>query len=197
VAAGRIDEEELGEVLTDIVEQGLRAGAVIRRLRALFKSGEAQLQPLDVNGLVREVSELAHGELVLHQIELHTSLASKLPPVNGDRIQLQQVLLNLVVNACEAMSAHESGGRLSVETRLATDGSVEIGVADRGPGVASHVQSKLFEPFFTTKREGLGLGLSISRAIVMAHGGRLWCSNNAEQGATFCVALPAHTGERS
>jgi PAS domain S-box-containing protein len=195
LASERIDPGELREILRDIADEDRRAGAVIGRLRALFKKGETHFQPLDVNELVNDVLHLASGDLASRSIESVMHLTTELPPVRGDRIQLQQVLLNLVMNACEAMDASGSGERtLIIRTGRAEDGSVLVSVSDSGPGVPADRVDRLFEPFFTTKQKGLGLGLSISRSIVSAHGARLWAENNPDHGATFHLALPA-TGD--
>ena len=195
LAADRIDPDELREILGDIVAADQRAGEVIRRLRALFKKGETQFQLLDANDVVREALDLAHGDLVTRHIEVSTDLAPRLPAVTADRVQLQQVLLNLLINASEAMSANTADERrLTVSTQSLAGGGIEVSVADRGPGIPEDRQPRLFEPFFTTKPQGLGLGLSISRSIVTAHGGRLWSTNNPYRGATFHVALPHEPG---
>jgi signal transduction histidine kinase len=192
LAADRIDPVELREILEDIVAEDQRAGEVIHRLRALFKRGETHRQLLDINELVRETLALAHGDLVARNISVVTDLSAYPFSVKGDRVQIEQVLLNLLLNACEAMSAVASGGRvLTLRTQPLSDGGAQISVADRGPGIPDDDVSRLFEPFFTTKTQGLGLGLSISRSIVTAHGGRLWGGNTAGRGATFYVSLPA------
>jgi signal transduction histidine kinase len=193
--ADRIDPAELREILDDIVAEDQRAGEVIHRLRALFKRGETELQLLRVNELVRESLDLAHGDLVTRNVAVATDLSPNLPPVRGDRVQMQQVLLNLLVNACEAMSADAGGPHhVTIATCTTDDGAVQISVTDRGPGIPAEQEPRLFEPFFTTKHQGLGLGLSISRSIVTAHGGRLWGTNNAGPGATFRIVLPGHRG---
>ena len=195
LAADRIDPAELREILGDIVAEDQRAGEVIHRLRALFKRGETGLQQLRVNELVHESLDLAHGDLVTRNVAVATDLSPHLPPVRGDRVQMQQVLLNLLVNACEAMSGDTRGARhVTIATRATDDGAVQISVTDRGPGIPAEQEPRLFEPFFTTKAQGLGLGLSISRSIVTAHGGRLWGTNNAGPGATFHIVLPGHRG---
>jgi PAS domain S-box-containing protein len=197
LASDRIDLDELREILADIVAEDQRASEVIRRLRALFKQGETQLQPLDANELVREALALAHGDLIARNVAAVTELAPDLPAVKGDRVQMNQVLLNLLVNASEAMSQNEPGEReLTITTALTGEG-VQISVADRGPGIPQDRQGRLFEPFFTTKPQGLGLGLSISRAIVTAHGGRLWSADHPDRGAIFHLALPRNAGEQS
>jgi C4-dicarboxylate-specific signal transduction histidine kinase len=190
-----IDLPEVREILNDIVVDDNRASEVIRRLRVLFKKGEAQLQPTDVNEVTMEVLGLAHSELVTHQVTGSYQLTPGLPPVQADRVQLQQVLLNLVVNACEAMGGTDPTARtLGVSTILRNNGIVNIEVTDRGSGVPRDAMDRLFEPFYTTKENGLGLGLSISRSIVASHGGRLWARNNADRGATFVVELPRGVG---
>jgi signal transduction histidine kinase len=195
LAADRIDLAELREILGDIVAADQRAGEVIRRLRALFKKGETQFQLLDANEVVREALDLAHGDLVTRNIEVTTELAPRLPAVAADRVQVHQVLLNLLINASEAMSANAAEERrLTVSTQPLSGGGVQVSVADRGPGIPEDRQPRLFEPFFTTKPQGMGLGLSISRSIVTAHGGRLWSTNNPVRGVTFHVALPHQPG---
>ena len=164
---------------------------MIHRLRALFKKGETTLQPLDANELVREVLSIAHGDLVTRAVEVVTDLAPGLPQVEGDRVQLEQVMLNLAMNACDAMSAGTADGRrrLSIRSRAA-DGGVQISFADRGTGFRAEDYEKLFQPFYTTKPHGLGLGLSISRSIIAAHGGSLWGTSSPGHGATFHLSLP-------
>ena len=197
LGASRLDTGELREILHDIATEDRRAGEIIRRLHALFKNEETHFQPLDVNDLVSDVLQLARGDLVARGIDAVTHLAPALPPVRGDRVQLQQVLLNLAVNACEAMSAGDPPGHaLTIRTHAVADGGAQISVSDDGPGIPAASLDKLFQPFFTTKRQGLGLGLSISRSIVSAHGGRLWAENNPGRGATFHVVLPTLAGER-
>jgi len=196
LARKTFDLPEVREILQDIVVDDNRASEVIRRLRVLFKRGDAQLQPLDVNEITSEVLDLAYSELVTHQVTGNYRLAPGLPVVRADRIQLQQVLLNLVVNACEAMRATDPEARmLSVSTNLHEGGLVNIEIADHGNGFPPDAIDRLFEPFYTTKANGLGLGLSISRSIIAAHGGRLWARNNAEFGATFVVELPTAGGQ--
>ena len=191
LAAGGLDGAELKEILGDIVAADRRASDVIRKLRVLFKNGDTQLQDLDVNDVVREVLDLAHGDLTTRHVTIVQRVDARLPKARGDRIQLQQVLLNLVVNACEAMSVDDLHERvLRVETRRSAHDGVQISVIDSGPGFAASAET-LFEPFYTTKPHGLGLGLSISRSIITAHGGRLWGSGAPGRGAAFHVQLLA------
>ena len=190
-----VDLDEVRAIIDDIVSDDKRAGEVIRRLRALLKRGEAQLQPIDLNDVVAEALELAQGDLSLRNISVSTTLAKDSVAVRGDRIQLQQVLLNLIMNAADAMNAiprEERHLSIAVGSNIAGQGLVSL--ADRGPGIPPDRIEKLFEPFFTTKEHGLGLGLSISRSITNAHSGSLWAENNLGRGATFHLTLP--TSER-
>jgi signal transduction histidine kinase len=191
LARPELDREELGEILRDIVAADQRAGEVIRSLRALFKRGETDFQALDVSELAREVLSIVHGDLVMRGVEVAPQLAAGLPQVQGDRVELQQVLLNLVVNACEAMGASAPERRhLTLRTAPDEDG-VRISVIDRGPGFPPEQYQQLFQAFYTTKPQGLGLGLSISRSIVLAHRGRLWGSSIPGHGSGFHIYLPA------
>jgi signal transduction histidine kinase len=191
LAGKSADSRMLAEIMEDIIAADRRAGDVIRRLHALFKRGEAQLAPLDINDLVRDVVRIVNGDLLRRSVEVGLRLSLGLPGIEGDRVELQQLLLNLVMNACEAMSDVAPGGRqLTIRTQRAPDGGVQVSVADTGAGFDPEQHEQLFEPFYTTKGQGLGLGLSISRAIARAHRGRLWGSANSGPGATFHVALP-------
>ena len=190
VANKAMDDAELLDILGDIVSAEQRAGEVILRLRALFKRGETHFQRLDVNDVVRDVMSLAHGDLATRSIEATLQLAPALPPIQGDRVQLQQVLLNLVMNASEAMAGNVSGERKLTVRTIGAGGKVHISVIDRGPGFAVDMHEKLFEPYFTTKPQGLGLGLSISRSIIAAHHGKLWGVGTPGRGASFHVSLP-------
>ena len=190
IANKSIDEAELLEILRDIIAADRRAGEVISRLRALFKRGEFRIESLDVNEVVEEVLGLVHGDLATRGIECVRHLAPQLPPVEADRIQLQQVMLNLIMNASEAMAGNAPAQRrLSVHTAPKA-AYVHIAFRDQGPGFPPELREKLFEPFYTTKPQGLGLGLSISRSIIAAHGGRLWGTSQPSFGATFFIALP-------
>jgi len=190
-----VDMTEVHEILEDIVADGKRAGEVIQRLRTMFRKAETALEPLDLNEVVAEVLEIAHSELVERNVNVAAQLSPELPPVRGDRVQLKQVLLNIVVNACDAMSDNQPAERsLTIATDHDVGGIVQVSVADRGSGIEPALLERLFEPFVTTKTKGLGLGLSICRSIVTAHRGRLWAANNPDRGATFWVALPATEG---
>lgn len=182
---------ELREVLDDIVADDQRAATVISRLRALLKKGELNHVPLDLNALVGEVAELVKSDMVLRHVRMTLDLASDLPPVRGDRVQLQQVMLNLVLNGVEAMGAPISRDpALVVRTSRAGADAVRVAIEDSGSGIdMAHIE-RMFEPLYTTKAEGLGMGLAISRTIVDAHGGELRASSNPEGGATFEFTLP-------
>jgi PAS domain S-box-containing protein len=194
LAHDHADLNEVRDILADIVAEDKRAGEVIRRLRLLLKKGEVQHQPFDLNEVVREVLKLVRSDLVNQGVAAHAELAPALPAVNADRVQLQQVLLNLVMNACDAMAGGPAGDRkLIIRTGLAGGEGIRVSVADRGVGLAPDKLEKVFEPFFTTKVHGMGLGLSVCRTIITAHGGKLWTANNPERGATFHFTLPAST----
>jgi C4-dicarboxylate-specific signal transduction histidine kinase len=184
------DLNEVREILSDIVNEDKRAGEVIRRLRLLLKKGEVQHQPLDVNEVVMEVLKLVRSDLVNQGVTMHTNLAPDLPVLQGDRVQLQQVLLNLVMNACDAMATTARDDRqIILRTDLSEASAVRISVADCGDGIAPDKLDQVFEPFVTSKSHGMGLGLAVCRTIITAHGGRLWASNNPQRGATFHFTL--------
>jgi len=191
LAAGGTDNNEIGEILADIAADDRRAGEVIRRMRALLRKGEGDPMVLDVNDLVTEVVGLVRGEMILQNVSLALELSSDLPRVHGDRIQLQQVLLNLMMNALDAMKETSGGNRrVVVRTAVADGRSVQVGVEDSGGGVAAEKLEQIFEPFVTTKAHGMGLGLAICRSIIQAHGGRIGFTNNPDRGANFWFTLP-------
>jgi PAS domain S-box-containing protein len=185
---------DLGEVrlaLAHIVQDGKRAGDVVGRIRDLIKKAPPREDRLDINGAIREVIELTRGEAVKNGVSVQSELADRLPSMQGDRVQLQQVMLNLIINAVEAMSGVSEGPReLLISTGTSDTGDVRVAVRDSGPGLTPAALERLFEPFCTTKPGGLGLGLSICRSIIEAHGGRLWASANVPRGAIFQFTLP-------
>lgn len=189
--AGNIDE--VREILADIVADDKRAGEVIRRLRALLKKEEFVHRPVDVNEVVGEVLRMIRSDLLNRNVTVKNDLATDLPMARGDIVHLQQVLLNLFMNACDAMAALAPPDRLlSVSTRLTNDGVIEVCVADQGWGIPPDQLEKVFEPFMTTKAHGMGLGLLVCRTIVQSHGGKLWAVNNAKRGATFHFTLSTY-----
>jgi C4-dicarboxylate-specific signal transduction histidine kinase len=189
--AKTVDMEALGDALRDIVADDQRAGEIIWRLRSLFQRGESKSEVLPVNTLVSDVVALVRTDLVNRNVSVSTELGANLLAIDGDRVQLQQVLFNLVFNACEAMVDVPPAARsLHIRTAQADPRTVLVSVTDAGPGVAPDQMQKIFEPFVSTKPLGIGLGLVISSSIVSAHGGRLWCTNNEHGGATFNFTLP-------
>ena len=184
--------DALSDILSDIVRNDRRAGDVIQRLRSLLRKEEAERQPLALNDVVVESLQLMRSDLLNRQVSVQTELAPGLPTVRGDRVQLQQVLLNYVINGCDAMDGQAVSRLLLVRTRASDGGGIEVAVTDRGTGIPPDDIERIFEPFMTTKARGMGPGLAICRTIVEAHGGKVWASNNnAERGATLHFALPA------
>jgi signal transduction histidine kinase len=189
-----IDTDELGEILRDIAAESKRAGEVIQRLRALFRRADLHLEPVNLNGIVADVLELANRKLLEGNVTVAAKLANDVPPVRADPVQLKQVLLNIVINACDAMEESKADDRSLTIATSYDQGMAQVSVRDRGSGIDASVKERLFQPFVTTKASGTGLGLSICRSIIEALGGRLWASNNPDRGATFFVALPVASG---
>ncbi len=187
---GSSDLEEVQQTLAQIVEDGVRAAEVINRIRAFMKKAPLRTDHLEVNEVIGEIIELTHGETAKYGVSVLTELADTLPVVEADRVQLQQVLLNLIVNAIDAMRANKEPKELLIRTGKAEPSGVLVAVQDSGPGLEPVVLERVFESFYTTKPTGLGLGLSICRSIIEAHGGRLWASMNQQRGATFQFTLP-------
>ena len=192
LADDNVDLDEVREILNDIVTQDQRAGEVIHSLRLLLKKGELQehCDDVDLNEVIRDVVNLMRSDLINRNVTLDTDLAQKLPAVTGDRVQLQQVLLNLALNGCEAMADYNSSERRLLIASQWENGAVRVSVTDRGSGIPEEKMQQVFERFFTTKKEGMGLGLSVCRTIIDAHRGKIWATNNAGCGATFHFSLP-------
>jgi PAS domain S-box-containing protein len=187
--------EEVRKGLVRIVRDGYRAGDVIGRIRGLIEKAPPRRDALAINEAILEVIALLHGEVVKHGVSVQTQLAEGLPRIQGDRVQLQQVILNLLINAIEAMRGVGEGAReLLVRTTPAETGGVLVAVQDAGPGLDPAKRARLFEAFYTTKPGGLGMGLSICSSIIEAHGGRLWAEANEPRGAMFQFTVPAHPG---
>jgi C4-dicarboxylate-specific signal transduction histidine kinase len=192
------DAPDLGElraIVADIRNDDQRASGVIDHLRALLKRREFEPRLVSVDELIAEVVMLTRADSVNRHVAIMLDVALDLPMVWGDRIHLQQVLLNLIINGMDALGATSDGERsLILRAHRVGGGLVEVAVSDNGPGIAAEKLARLFEPFFTTKSHGMGLGLPISRTIIEAHGGRLWAENNPKRGATFHFTLPVAIG---
>lgn len=193
---GDLDADKLAAALEKLNTQSLRAGAIIERIQRFARAQESHRELLDVNALLQDLVKLAEGDARMHDVDITFDLAGNLPRVRCDAIQIQQVALNLIRNAIDAM--RETGDRtrnaMSITTRV-TGERVEVAVSDQGPGVAEDQQKLLFRPFHTTKKDGMGMGLSICRTIVAEHGGELSFRSNPEGGATFFFSLPAADDE--
>jgi C4-dicarboxylate-specific signal transduction histidine kinase len=196
--AGSSNLEEVQQALTGIVKDGNHAAEVINRIRAMIKKAPPRKDRLEINAAIRDVIELTRGEAVKNGVSVQTDLAQGLPLIEGDRVQLQQVILNLIMNAVEAMSGVGEGTReLLISTRKAEPNGVLVGVRDSGPGLAPAILERVFDAFYTTKSGGLGMGLSICRSIIEAHCGRLWASVNEPRGTTFVFTVSAHPSTTS
>lgn len=190
--ADRVDLAEIRAILKDIVEDDKRAGAVIHRVHALLRKDSVEFRDLDVNDLVSEVAGLVRGDVALRHASLRLELTPRLPRVRGDRVQLQQVVLNLVLNGLEAMQESAAGGRtLVLRTAKESSAAVRVAARDFGAGIDEAELDHIFQAFYTTKTGGLGMGLAIARSIVEAHDGQLEAKNNPDGGATFSFTLPA------
>ena len=186
------DLEEIRAILADIRKDDQRAGSVIDRMRSLLKRRSLELKSLDLGELLAETVTLAQSDAHARQVNLTLQRPARLPSVRGDRVHLQQVVLNLILNGMDAMSDIAKAGRLlTVRVETAKDGSIEVAVSDCGTGISPDKVARLFEPFFTTKPTGLGMGLAISQTIIEAHGGKIWGGNNAARGAVFKFTLAA------
>src|SRR5258707_6115107 len=186
------DVAEVREALTCIVNDTDRAGDVVDRIGSLIKKAPPRKEVVDLNTAILEVTALTRGEAVKTGVTVGTQLAGELPPIQCDRVQLQQVMLNLIVNAIQSMSGVEAGNReLHISTVRIEPEGVCVAVRDTGHGLCPESLPRLFEPFYTTKPEGMGLGLSICRSVIEAHGGRLWATPCKPQGALFQFTIPA------
>jgi C4-dicarboxylate-specific signal transduction histidine kinase len=185
--------EEARESAARIVKDGHRASEIIDRIRALIKKAPPRKDPLGINEAIVEVIGLTHSEAVKHGVSVRTQLAEGLPLIQGDRVQLQQVILNLILNAVQAMSGvSERSRELVISTGQEASGAVLVTVQDSGPGLNPESVDSVFDAFYTTKPQGMGMGLSICRSVVDAHRGRIWASRTAVPGATIQFTLPSH-----
>jgi C4-dicarboxylate-specific signal transduction histidine kinase len=183
--------DEVRQAVEAIIRDGTRASSVLVRIRGLLRRGKRLRERSDINDVIREVIALLDGELRRNGVSLLTEMPGNLPPVVVDRVLLQQVILNLMMNAVEAMRAVSDRVRvLRILTENQSSGNIVVLVQDSGVGVGPEHSSRMFEPFYTTKVEGIGMGLTISRSIIEAHGGRLWAIANDSPGSTFCFTLP-------
>lgn len=186
-------DTEFGEILRDIISDATRAGEVIRKIRGIVKKEEAKFEPLDLNVLIKEVTELYRNLFNVQKVLIFLDLQPDLLPVRGVRVHLQQVLMNLINNASEAMR-ESSSKTLRVRSAMQSPGTIMVSVSDSGKGIDEAKRDKVFESFFTTKMEGLGMGLRICRSIIEQHGGRIWVENNPDKGVTFSFSLKAQGG---
>jgi C4-dicarboxylate-specific signal transduction histidine kinase len=185
------DVEEARAAAMRIVKDGTRAAEIIKRTRLLFKKGTPQRELVEVNEVIREMVVLLRSEAARHNISVQTNLTAHLPQVMGDRVQLQQVLMNLMLNGMEAMKDVEGTRELAIKSQRGENEQVQVSVSDTGVGLPQQQADQIFKAFFTTKPHGTGMGLSISRSIVESHDGRLWAGENSPRGARFCFTLPA------
>jgi PAS domain S-box-containing protein len=185
-----IDEARAAALRT--VKDGRRAAEIISRIRLLFKKGTAERELVDVNEVIREMIVLLHAETTRYKVFVETDLAQALSAVLADRVQLQQVMMNLIMNSIDAMKDVEGNRVLAIKSQRAEDGKILVTVSDTGVGLPQEQKDQIFNAFFTTKPHGTGMGLSISRSIVESHGGRLWATSNSPSGASFCLTLPTN-----
>jgi two-component system, LuxR family, sensor kinase FixL len=184
------DLEEARAAASRMVQDGRRAGEIVKRVRLLFKKGTPDRELVDVNEIIREMMLLLHSEATQFAVLIRTELAADLPQVMGDRVQLQQVLMNLMMNSIDAMKDVDGTRELTIQSKRGDDGQVLISVSDTGVGLPPQYAGQIFDAFFTTKPQGTGMGLRISRSIVESHGGRLWADGNSPRGASFHITLP-------
>jgi C4-dicarboxylate-specific signal transduction histidine kinase len=184
------DLEEAREAASRLVKDVTRAAEIISRVRLLFKKGVPQRELVDVNEVIREMIVLLRSEATRYNIFVHTELAADLPQVMGDRVQLQQIMMNLIMNSIDAMKDVDGTRELAIKSQRGQNGELQVSVSDTGVGLPSKRTDQIFNAFFTTKPHGTGMGLSISRSIVESHGGRLWAAGNSPCGASFHLTLP-------
>jgi C4-dicarboxylate-specific signal transduction histidine kinase len=186
------DLDEARAAASRIVQDGKRASEIVKRVRQLFKKDTLQREPVDINEVIREMILLLRSETIQFAVLVRVELATDLPDFMGDRVQLQQVLMNLMTNSIDAMKDVDGKRELTIQSQRGEDGQLLISVSDTGVGLPSLQADKIFNSFFTTKTQGTGMGLSISRSIVESHGGRLWAGANSPRGANFYFTLSAN-----
>src|SRR5713226_9266937 len=190
LAGGNPNLEEARAAAMRIVKDGTRAAEIINRIRLLFKKGTPQRELVDINEVIREMIGFLRSEAARHNILVGTELATDLPQFMGDRVQLQQVMMNLMTNGIDAMKDADGTRRLAIKSQRAENEQILVTVSDTGVGLPAQEADQIFKPFFTTKPHGTGMGLSISRSIVESHDGRMWAAENSPRGASFCFTLP-------
>jgi C4-dicarboxylate-specific signal transduction histidine kinase len=184
------DLEEAREAASRMVKDASRVAEIVSRIRALFKKGTPQRELVDINQIIREMIALMLGEATRHSISVETELTADLPQLVGDRVQLQQVLMNLMINGLDAMKDGKGTRELAIKSQRVDENQLQVSVSDTGVGLPHQHADQIFDAFFTTKVHGTGMGLRISRTIVESHGGRLWGSDNSPRGASFYFTLP-------
>ena len=187
------DVTEAREAASRIVKDATRAAEIVSGVRLMFKKGSPQREMVDINEIVREMVVLMRSEIARHSVSIRTQFAEDLPPIMADRVQLQQVLMNLMINAIDAMKEVDGTRHLAIKSQRGENDELTVSVSDSGVGLPSQQVDQIFDAFFTTKLDGTGMGLRISRSIAESHGGRLWASDNSPRGATFHLALPLNT----
>jgi C4-dicarboxylate-specific signal transduction histidine kinase len=190
LAGGNPNLEEARAAAMRIVKDGTRAAEIINRIRLLFKKGTPQRELVDINAVIREMIGILRSEAARHNILVGTELATDLPQFMGDRVQLQQVMMNLMTNGIDAMKDADGTRKLAIKSQRAENEQILVTVSDTGVGLPAQEADQIFKAFFTTKPHGTGLGLSISRSIVESHDGRMWAAENSPRGASFCFTLP-------
>jgi C4-dicarboxylate-specific signal transduction histidine kinase len=190
------DVEEACQAAARSVKDATRAGDIIKRIRSMFKKGAAQREPVDINEIIGEMIVLLRNEAARYAVAIRTNLAADLPQVMADRVQLQQVFMNLMLNGIEAMKEVNTASELTIKSEQAENSHLVISVSDTGVGLAPEQSEQIFKAFFTTKPDGTGMGLPISRSIIESHGGRLWATANSGRGATFHLTLPSEVEVR-
>jgi C4-dicarboxylate-specific signal transduction histidine kinase len=187
------DLKEANDAASRVVKDVTRAAEIISRVRLLFRKGNPQRELVDVNEIIREMAALMRAEISRHSISIQTELANDIPPIMADRVQLQQVLMNLMINGIDAMKDVNGTRRLAIKSQRAENDQLTVSVSDTGVGLPLQHADQIFNAFYTTKPHGTGMGLRISRSIAESHGGRLWAAENSPRGATFYLALPFKT----
>jgi C4-dicarboxylate-specific signal transduction histidine kinase len=189
---GNVDRIQIAEILADIVSDSKRASLVLRNLRELFGNQNYKSEPLDLNTLIEETLRVLNSEFISQGVTIYTDLPAKLPNVNGNRVQIQQILINIINNSWQAMTqVAETERWLSINTAFGDDDQVTVCLEDNGPGIDPAILESIFETLTTTKKAGLGMGLAISTSIMQAHDGRIWAENKPKGGARIIFSLPA------